>query len=71
MRSVLIDPRDAGTISHEVVNKIINDINLRGGLGDVWDTIDSETQREIKYAWVDILFLELQKPENFFHTDTL
>lgn len=38
-----------------IVEKIINDIKSRKGLGDEWDSIEPETQEEIKEAWIAIV----------------
>lgn len=37
------------------VNKIIEDITDRKGIGNEYEMIDKETQSEIKKAWISIL----------------
>jgi hypothetical protein len=38
-----------------IVNKIINDIHGRKGIGNEWDMIDSEIKVEIRNAWIQFL----------------
>ena len=38
-----------------IVNKIIDDLADRAGLGDVWESIDKDIKEEIKNAWTDIV----------------
>ena len=39
----------------EIVNEILNDLTDRSGLGNEWDNIDSDIQKEIKEAWAEII----------------
>ena len=38
-----------------IVDKIIDDLTDRGGLGNEWDQIDEDIQAEIKEEWVNII----------------
>lgn len=39
----------------EPASEILEDINSRSGLGNAWDSIDSDTQDEIFQQWVNII----------------
>ncbi len=41
-----------------IVDKIIDDIDMRKGLGDEWEAIEPEIQEEIKEAWLNIMLDE-------------
>jgi hypothetical protein len=43
----------------EIVEKIIDDIRDRQGLGDEFDAIDEDIQEEIKAKWIAIIKGEL------------
>lgn len=38
-----------------IINKIIEDIRDRQGIGDEWDQIDRKIQQEIKSSWIGII----------------
>jgi hypothetical protein len=43
------------SVTRQIVDKIILDIENRQGLGDEWGLIDDETQKEIIAKWVSII----------------
>lgn len=44
-------------ISENIVNDIVSDITDRRGLGDEWENIDKDIQKEIIESWKDIVKL--------------
>ena len=45
----------------QAVDKIVDDLGTRGGLGNVWEEIECRIQLEIKQFWVDIIKDSLTK----------
>lgn len=41
-------------ISTDIVNKIIDDLVARSGIGDEWEQIDWDVQGEIEERWMEI-----------------
>ncbi len=48
-----------GKLAENIVNKIITDISDRNGIGDEWNTIDIEIQKEIISEWKNIIIEEI------------
>lgn len=48
-------------IAEEIVKEILSDISGRSGLGDTWDSIDTEIQGEIEAEWKNIILSSLKK----------
>lgn len=48
-------------IADEIFNEILSDLTGRSGLGDTWDSIDTEIQEEIKVKWKNIILITLKK----------
>ena len=44
-----------------IINEIIEDIQDRSGLGDEWDNIDKNIQKEIKEKWFEIINKKLNQ----------
>ena len=42
------------------VANILADISDRSGLGDSWNDLDEETQKEIQEIWTNLIFQELK-----------
>ena len=47
-------------LAEAVVDKIIDDLTDRKGLGDVWRQIDEVIQSEIKEIWMDLVIEALE-----------
>lgn len=48
-------------IAGDIVASVLRDLTGRGGLQETWDSIDEETQLEIKEEWTEIAFQCLKK----------
>lgn len=44
-----------------IVDKIIDDLSGRKGIGDEWDMVDQEIKDEIRKEWADIIAKGLAK----------
>lgn len=45
----------------KIVNKIVEDICDRGGIGDEWEAIDEDIREEIMQTWEKIIKKECEK----------
>lgn len=43
------------TMADTIVNRIVNDLQDRRGLGGEWQSIDDEIRREIRESWRTII----------------
>jgi hypothetical protein len=41
--------------AEKIVDKLIDDLQGRSGLGNVWDEMDDEIRRDLKDAWIEIV----------------
>ena len=48
-----------------IVDKIIEDLESRGNLGDAWINIDSDVQAEIKATWAYLIESNIEDPKIF------
>ena len=47
--------RTRGQVAEEIVDTILKELAGREGLSHQWDSIDEETQKEIRDVWVEIV----------------
>ncbi len=55
--------KDIPAIARKIVKSILDDISDRRGIGDEFDSYDSEIKKEIKDEWRDRIIAILKKPE--------
>lgn len=48
-------------LASRIVDAIIRDLTDRGGLDGAWDSIDDDTQDEIRETWIQLVIEESQK----------
>jgi hypothetical protein len=55
-----VDKNSIYSISEEIVNDIVDDILCRCGIGNEFECVDEDTQKEIKETWKQIIINKLK-----------
>ncbi len=56
--------REKKKLADRIIGVIIEDISGRSGLGNEWEEIDEETQKEIKEEWQRKIMLQIPNGKN-------
>lgn len=47
--------RERDKVAEKIVNEIINHLEEKSDLGNVWDEMDDDDQKELKNVWLNIV----------------